>query len=166
MVPFSHPYMTTGKIIALNRQTFVSKLTSLLFNTLSRLVRAFLPRSKHLLISWLRSPSTAFLEPKKIKSFTVFIVFPSLPWSNGTRCHDLSFFVFLFFNWRIIALQNFVVFCHTSTRISHRYTHVPSLLDLHPILPNPTFSLSQSPYLSSLSHTANSHWLSLLHMVM
>ena len=64
------------------------------------------------------------------------------------------------FNWRIIALQNFVAFCHTSIRISHRYTHVPSLPDLPPIsLPIPPFSLSQRPCLSSLSHTANSHWL-------
>ena len=69
-----------------------------------------------------------------------------------------------FFYWRIIALQNFVVFCHTSARISHRYTHVPSLPNLSPISPwNPPFSLLQSPCLSSLSHTANSHWLSILH---
>ena len=65
MVQLSHPYMTTGKTIALTRQTFVGKVTSLLFNMLSRLVITFLPRSKHLLISWLQSPSTAILEPKK-----------------------------------------------------------------------------------------------------
>ena len=98
MVQLSHPYMTSGKTIALTRQTFVGKLTSLLFNMLSRLVIAFLPRSKHLLNSWLQSPSTVILEPEKIKSFAVFLVFPSLPWSNGTRCHDLScFFFFLSF---------------------------------------------------------------------
>ena len=67
----SHPYMTTGKTIALTRWTFVGKVMSLLFNMLSRLVIAFLPRSKHLLISWLRSPSAVILEPKKIKSATV-----------------------------------------------------------------------------------------------
>ena len=61
----SHPYMTTGKTIALTRQTFVSKVMSLLFNMLSRLVIAILPRSMHLLISWLQSPSTVILEPKK-----------------------------------------------------------------------------------------------------
>ena len=77
MVQLSHPYMTTGKIIALTRWTFVSKVMSLLFNTLSRFVIAFLPRSKHLLISWLHSPSAVTLEPKKIKSVIVSIVSPS-----------------------------------------------------------------------------------------
>ena len=65
IVQISHPYMTTGKTVALTRRTFVGKVTSLLFNTLSRLVRAFLPRNKHLLISWLQSPSAVILEPKK-----------------------------------------------------------------------------------------------------
>ena len=65
MVQLSHPYMTTGKTIALTRQTFVGKLMSLLFNMLSRLVITFLPRSKCLLISWLQSPSTVILEPRK-----------------------------------------------------------------------------------------------------
>ena len=68
IVQLSHPYMTTGKTIALTRQTFVGKVMSLVFNTLSRLVIAFLLRSKHLLISWLQSPSAVILEPKKIKS--------------------------------------------------------------------------------------------------
>ena len=72
----SHPYMTTGRTIALTRQTFVGKVMSLLFNMLSRLVRAFFPRSKHLLISWLQSPSAVILEPPKIKSLTVSIVSP------------------------------------------------------------------------------------------
>ena len=71
MVQLSHPYMTTGKAIVLTRWTFVGKIMSLLFNMLSRLVIAFLPRSKHLLISWLHSPSAVILEPKKIKSVTV-----------------------------------------------------------------------------------------------
>ena len=88
----SHPYMTTGKTIALTRHTFVGKVMSLLFNILSRLVITFRPRSKRLLISWLQSPSAVNLEPPKIKSFTLSIFFPIyLPWSNGTRCHDLSF---------------------------------------------------------------------------
>ena len=64
-VQFSHPYMTTGKTIALTRRTFVGKVMSLLFNILSRLVITFLPRSKHLLISWLQSPCAVILEPKK-----------------------------------------------------------------------------------------------------
>ena len=67
MVQISHPYMTTGKTIALTRQTFVCKVMPLLFNMLSRLIIAFLERSKHLLISWLQSPSAVILEPKKIK---------------------------------------------------------------------------------------------------
>ena len=82
MVQLSHPYMTTGKTIALTRWTFVSKLISLLFNKLSRLVITFLPRSKHLLISWLQSPSAVILEPKKIKSVSVSLVSPS-------SCHEV-----------------------------------------------------------------------------
>ena len=82
MVQLSHPYMTTGKTIALTRPTFVGKVMSLLFNKLSRLVIAFLPRSKCLLISWLLSPSVVILETKKIKSVTVFIVSPSV-------CHEV-----------------------------------------------------------------------------
>ena len=74
MVQFSHPYMTTGKTTALTRWTFVGKVRSLLFNMLSRLVIALLPKSKCLLISWLKSPSSMILEPKKIKSVTVSIV--------------------------------------------------------------------------------------------
>ena len=71
IVQLSHPYMTTGKTIALTRWTFVGKVMSLLFNMLSRLVITFLPRSKRLLISWLQSPSAVILEPPKIKSLTV-----------------------------------------------------------------------------------------------
>ena len=78
MVQLPHPYMTTGKTIALTRRTFVDKVMSLLFNILSRFVRAFLPRSKCLLISWQQSPSGVILEPPKIKSVTVFIVSPSI----------------------------------------------------------------------------------------
>ena len=74
IVQLSHPYMTTGKTIALTRRTFVDKVTSLLLNMLSRLVITFLPRSKRLLISWLQSPSAAILEPPKIKSDTVSTV--------------------------------------------------------------------------------------------
>ena len=78
IVQLSHPYMTTGKTIALTRQTFVGKVMSLLFNVLSRLVITFLPRSKRLLISWLQSPSPMILEPKIIKSVTVSTVSPSI----------------------------------------------------------------------------------------
>ena len=78
IVQLSHPYMTTGKTIGLTRQTFVGKVMSLLFNILSRLVITFLPRSKHLLISWLQSPSAVILEPRKIKPATVSTVSPSI----------------------------------------------------------------------------------------
>ena len=78
IVQLSHPYMTTGKTIALTRQTFVDKAMSLLFSMLSRLVITFLPRSKRLLISWLQSPSAVILEPKRIKSATVSTVSPSV----------------------------------------------------------------------------------------
>ena len=78
IVQLSHPYMTTGKTIPLPRLTFVGKVISLLFNMLSRLVIAFLPRKKHLLISWLQSPSAVILEPPKIKSDTVSTVSPSI----------------------------------------------------------------------------------------
>ena len=76
IVQFSHPYMTTGKTIALTRQTFVGKVMSLLFNRLSRLVITFLPRSRHLLISWLQSPSAVILEPPQNKVCHYFHCFP------------------------------------------------------------------------------------------
>ena len=91
IVQLSHPYMTTGKTIALTRWTFVDKIMSLLFNILSRLAITFLPTSKHLLISWLQSPSAVILEPPKIKSATVSTVSPSICHDDGTRCHDLRF---------------------------------------------------------------------------
>ena len=91
-VQLSHPYMTTGKTIALTRWTFVSKGISPLFNVLSRSVITVLPRSKRLLISWLQSPSAVILEPPKYKVWHCFHCFPIyFPWSDGTRCHDLSF---------------------------------------------------------------------------
>ena len=91
IVHLSHPYVTTGKTIALTRQTFVGKVMSLLFNMLSRLVISFGPRSKHLLISWLQSPSAVILEPPQNKVSHCFHCFPIyLPWSDGTGCYDLS----------------------------------------------------------------------------
>ena len=82
ILQLSHPYMTTGKTIALTKRTFVGKVMSLFFNMLSRLVIAFLPRIKHLLISWLQSQPAVILEPKKIKFVTVSTVFPSI-------CHEV-----------------------------------------------------------------------------
>ena len=110
MVHLSHPYMTTGKTIALTRQTFVSKVMSLFFNMLSRLVIAFLPRSKRLLISWLQSLNTVILEPPKIKSVTVSIVSPSI-------CHEvmgLGAIILAFsllFHFHKEALQFLFSFC-------------------------------------------------------
>ena len=87
---FLHPYMTTGKTIALTIWTFVGKMMSLLFNMQFRFVIALPWRSKCLLISWLQSVSAVILESKKIKSVTISIFPIYFPWSNGTRCHDLS----------------------------------------------------------------------------
>ena len=113
--------MTTGKTISLTRWTFVDKVMSLLFNMLSRLVIAFLSRSKRLLISWLQALSTVILEPKKIKSVTVSIVSPSM-------CHevmgpDARIFIFWMLRFKTAfstplfhlhqeALQFFFIFCH------------------------------------------------------
>ena len=83
VVQLSHPFITTGKTIALTRQTFVGKVMSLHFGMLSRFVIALLPRTKYLLISWLQSPSAVILEPKRVKSFTVSIVAPSI-------CHEVT----------------------------------------------------------------------------
>ena len=99
IVQLSHPYLTTGKTIALTRWTFVGKVKFLLFNMLSRLVIAFLPRSKHLLISWLQSPSAVILEPPK-SSLSLFLLFPHLfamkcwdqmPWSSFSECLPVIF---------------------------------------------------------------------------
>ena len=91
-VQLSHPYVTTGKTIALTRRTFVGKVMSLLFNMLSMLVVAFLPRSKHFSISWPQSPSAVILEPEKIKSDTVSTVSPSI--SHEVMGPDAMIFVF------------------------------------------------------------------------
>ena len=87
-VQLSHPYMTTGKTIALTRQTFVGKVMYLLFNMISRVVITFLPRSKRLLMSWLQSPSADFGAPKN-KVWHCFPIY--FPWNGGTGCHDLRF---------------------------------------------------------------------------
>ena len=93
MVHLSHPYITTGKTIALTRQTFVGKVMSLLLNMLPMLVITLIPRSKRLLISWLQSPSAVILEPKKIRSATVSTVSPSICHEvrGPSGCHDVSF---------------------------------------------------------------------------
>ena len=117
MVQLSHSYMITGKIIALTIWTFVGKVMSLLFDMLSMFLRAFLPRSKHLLILWLQSPSTEILEPKKIKSVTIFTFPPSI-------CHevmepDAMIFAFWMLNFKpAFSLTSFTfikrLFCSSS----------------------------------------------------
>ena len=109
MVQLSHPYMTTGKTTALTIQTFVDKVMSLLFNMLSRLVRAFFPRNKGLLISWVQSLSTVILEPRNIKSATTSTFFPS-------SCHevmglDAMILVFWMLSFRpVFSLSSFTLF--------------------------------------------------------
>ena len=157
IVQVSHPYMTTGKTIALTRWTTVGKVISLLLNMLSRLVIAFLPRSKQLLISWLQSPSAVILESKN-KVCHCFHCFPTyLPWSDGTKCHDLCFlnveffFPFIFISWRLITLEYCSGFCHTLTWISHGFTCFPCPDPLFR-LPHfkPTFSLSSFTFIKRL----------------
>ena len=95
-LPCGPALTSSGKTIALTRLTFVGKLMSLLFNTLSRFVIVFLPRNKCLLVLWLQSSATEILESKKIKSVTVSISPIYLPWSDGAICHDLSFWMLSF----------------------------------------------------------------------
>ena len=115
IVQLSHPYMTTGKSIALTRWTFVSKVMSLLFNMLSKLVIIFLPRSKHLLISWLQSPSAAISEPKKIKYVTLSTVSPSV--YHEVMGPDAMIFVF----WMLSFKSSF----HSPLSLSSRGSLVP-----------------------------------------
>ena len=115
LVQLSHPYMTTGKTIALTRRTFAGKVMSQFLNMLSRLVITFLPRSKHLLISWLQSPSVVILEPKKIKSDTVYTVSPSI--SHEVMGPDAMIFIFwalsqLFHSPLSLSSEGFLVPLH------------------------------------------------------
>ena len=108
----SHPYITTGKNIPLTIWTFVSKVMSLLFNMLSKLVIAFLPRSKRLSVSWLQSPSAVILEPPhQNKVCHCFYCFPIyLPWSDGTRRHDLHFYLFIFIYFLFYFFKFYFIF--------------------------------------------------------
>ena len=115
MVKLSRLYMTTGKAIPLTRQTFVGKAMSLLINMLYRFVIAFLPRSKYLLISWLQSPSTVILEPKKIKSVTVSIVSLSI-------CHEVMGPDAMIFVFRVLSLSQLF---HSPLSLSSRGSLVP-----------------------------------------
>ena len=117
-VQILHPYMTTGKTIALTRWTFVSKVMSLLFNMLSRLVIAFLPRCKLLLISWLQSPSSVILEPKKIKFITVSIVSPSICQEVMGLDAIISVFWILSFSQLLTLLFHFIKRLISSSSLS------------------------------------------------
>ena len=110
IVQLSHLYMTTGKTIALTRWTFVGKIMSLFFNMLSRLVITFLPRSKHLLISWLQSPSAVILEPREIKSATVCTVSPSV-------CYEVMGLDAMIFFWMLCFKQTFSLSSFTFKRL-------------------------------------------------
>ena len=106
-VQLSHPYMTTGKTIALTRRTLFGKVMSLLFNILSRLVTTFLPRSKRLLISWLQSPSAVILEPQKIKSDTLSTVSPSI--FHEVMRPDAMMFIFWMLSFKpAFSLSSFI----------------------------------------------------------
>ena len=117
VVQLSHPHMTTGKTIALTIWTFVSKVMSLLFNMLPRFVRAFLPRSKHLLILWLQSPYAVILEPKKIKSVNVSIVSSSI--CHEVMVPDAMIFVFWMLSFKpTFSLSSFIKRLFSSSSLS------------------------------------------------
>jgi len=143
-VQLSHPYMTTGKTIALTRRTFVGKVMFLLLNMLSRLVITFLPRSKHLLISWLQSPSAVIFGAQKNKVWHCFHCFPIyFPWSDGTRCHDLSFLNVKF--------------------PKHAQTHIHFVGDA--IQQSPPLSSPSPPPFNLSQHQGLSQWVSSSHKV-
>ena len=121
MVQLSYPHMTTGKAIALTRWTFVGKVMSLLFNRLSRLVIAFLPKSKHLLIPWLQSPSAVILEPPKIKSVTVSTVSPSI-------CHEMmGWDAMIFVFWMLSCKPTFSLSSFTFTKRLFSYSSLSAI---------------------------------------
>ena len=151
IVQLSHPYMTTGKIIALTRWTFVGKVMSLFFNMLSRLVITFLPRSKRLLISWLQSPSAAILEPPQNKVCHGFSIY--LPWSDGTRCHDLCFWMLSFFTF----------FSTFSPQVTNSLVGL-GIIDLHCV--QATFSLNLATENKILIHILQVRKLRLRRVVM
>ena len=126
--------MTTGKSMALMLWTFVSKVISLFFNMLSRIVIALLPRSKRLLISWLQSSSTVILEPKKIKSLTVSTVSPSI--SHEVMGPDAMIFVFWMLSFKPdFSLSSFTLIkrlCSPSSVAALGWVHLPEVIDISP----------------------------------
>ena len=154
MVQLSHPYMTTGKTIALTRRTFVGKVMSLLLNMLSRLFITFLPRSKRLLISWLQSPSAVILEPPKIKSDTISTISPSS--SHEAMGPDAVIFVFcvssfkpfftLHFHFHQEAFEFLFTFCHKGgvICISEVIDIIPAILIPACVSSSPAFLMMYS----------------------
>ena len=155
MVQLSHPYVTAGKTIALIRQTFVDKVMYLFFNTVSVFVIAFLPRSKCLLFSWLQSPSAVILEPRKNKVCHCFHCFPIyLSWSDGTRCHDLSFWMLSFKPALSLYSFTFIKKLFSSSLLSAIRVVSSAYLRLLIFLPAiliPACSLSRLPFLMMYS---------------
>ena len=145
MVQLSHPYKTNGKTIVLTRQTFVSKVMSLLFNMLSRLVIAFLPRRKFLLISWWQSPSAVILEPKKIVCHCFYCLPIYLPWSGGTGCHDLSFLNLSFKPAFSVSSFTFIKRLFSFSSLSPIRVLSSGYLKLLIFLPQPWFQLVLLP---------------------
>ena len=156
IVQLSHPFMTTGKTIALTRWTFVGKVMSLLFNMLSRLVISFLPRNKRLLISWLQSPSSVILEPPQNKVSPCFHCFPIyLTWSDGTRCHDLSFLNVEFFTFslssftfikRLFSSSSLSAIRMVSSAYLRLLIFLPAILIPACVSSNPAFCMMYSAY--------------------
>ena len=136
MEQLSHPYMTTGKTIAMTIWTFVGKVMSLLFNTLFRFVIALLPRSKCLLISWLQSPSAVILEPKEtVIVCHCFHCFPiCLPWSDGTGCRDLRFLNVEFKPAFSLSSSTFIKRLFSSSLLLHYSSiiYIPEVVDISP----------------------------------
>ena len=133
MVQLSHPYMTTGKTIALTRWTFIGKVISMLFKMLSRLVMAFLPRSKRLLISWLQSPSAVILEPKKIKPVSVSIVSASI--CHEVKRLDAMIFIFWMLSFKpALSLSSFIkrFFCSSSLSGMSAVICLSEVIDISP----------------------------------
>ena len=142
MVHLSDLYLTTGKTIALTMKTFVSKVMSLLFNMLSRLIIAFLPTRKHLLISCLQSPSAVILEPRKIvcHCFHCFPIY--FPWSDGTRCHDPSFLNAEFQANFSLSSFTFIISSSSISAIRVVSSAYLRLLIFFPVILIPSFHLS------------------------
>ena len=151
----SHPYMATGKTIALTRWNFVGKVISLLFNMLSRLVIIFLPRSKHVLISWLQSPSAVILEPKKIKSVTVSIVSPSI-------CHEVMEPDAMILGFWILSLKpTFSLSAFTFIKRLFRSSSLSSFWDSNLVILLSSFLISKDEHASTRKYLKN-HTQSLL----